>query len=435
MTLMTSGAISLFNIAMEFGDSTPHSLNEFYGVATGIPSSGTISIGDFYGASANVVENALQSVFNFTAAGNSHQVASVSSRCGCFGRDTNYNYLNYVWIVYRDDLRKYTRSGNSWSLSLTKDSPLSNNILGAADNGSHVLLVDASGNAALYNKANNSFGSSRSIGSGNAQGCSWDGSQWVVTAYSNPTRVYRINANNTSTLGNSVILNSDRKRGNAYDWLDDRHWVFADNSADQSFNGWSGSSFGSASSWTGYDSIATGAGTTTADEGDIFVTTDGKKFLCQFDGGTIRVRARLTDHGSTPSGGGGGGSGSSTKQANFVTWAQNNGWSLVIPSCSGVMWGDPYSMVTDDSTARKYVNMAIQPSAHSAIISSGNSVGYKTTAIGSRTGFSGVTRNGCSSNSWQTWNAMRVEVAYYDINQDKYIKKNQFSSFSEFTGP
>jgi hypothetical protein len=51
MALQTSGAISLNNIANEFGGSAPHALNEYYGVDSGIPSSGQISIGNFYGAS------------------------------------------------------------------------------------------------------------------------------------------------------------------------------------------------------------------------------------------------------------------------------------------------------------------------------------------------------------------------------------------------
>lgn len=52
MALQTSGQISLANIATEFGDSAPHSLSEFYGSASGIPSSGQISISDFYGVSS-----------------------------------------------------------------------------------------------------------------------------------------------------------------------------------------------------------------------------------------------------------------------------------------------------------------------------------------------------------------------------------------------
>jgi hypothetical protein len=52
MALPTSGPLSLNDIAGEFGGATPHSLSEYYGVAAGIPTSGTISISDFYGASA-----------------------------------------------------------------------------------------------------------------------------------------------------------------------------------------------------------------------------------------------------------------------------------------------------------------------------------------------------------------------------------------------
>lgn len=52
MALQSSGAISLNDIAIEFGGTQPHSLSEYYGVAVGIPASGSIDISDFYGASA-----------------------------------------------------------------------------------------------------------------------------------------------------------------------------------------------------------------------------------------------------------------------------------------------------------------------------------------------------------------------------------------------
>ena len=54
MALQSSGAISLQDIANEFGGSTPHSLSEYYGAASGIPSSGTIDFADFYGKSAAI---------------------------------------------------------------------------------------------------------------------------------------------------------------------------------------------------------------------------------------------------------------------------------------------------------------------------------------------------------------------------------------------
>ena len=52
MPLQSSGAISLNDIQNEFGGSNPIGINEYYGAAPGIPSSGTISLNLFYGKSA-----------------------------------------------------------------------------------------------------------------------------------------------------------------------------------------------------------------------------------------------------------------------------------------------------------------------------------------------------------------------------------------------
>ena len=63
MTLQSSGAISLSNIAGEFGGSTPHSLSEYYrggGLVpnitpnNSIPTSGQISMSQFYGSTATL---------------------------------------------------------------------------------------------------------------------------------------------------------------------------------------------------------------------------------------------------------------------------------------------------------------------------------------------------------------------------------------------
>lgn len=53
MTTPASGAISIIDIVTEFGGTAPHSLSEYYGVASGVPSSGTISLSDFYNKSAS----------------------------------------------------------------------------------------------------------------------------------------------------------------------------------------------------------------------------------------------------------------------------------------------------------------------------------------------------------------------------------------------
>jgi len=49
MVLQSSGAISLLDIANEFNGTAPHSISEYYGSDSGIPTSGTISFSNFYG--------------------------------------------------------------------------------------------------------------------------------------------------------------------------------------------------------------------------------------------------------------------------------------------------------------------------------------------------------------------------------------------------
>jgi hypothetical protein len=59
MTLQSSGPISLLDIQNEFGGSNPIGIDEYYGITTGIPISGTISIADFYGKSTPPTTNGL----------------------------------------------------------------------------------------------------------------------------------------------------------------------------------------------------------------------------------------------------------------------------------------------------------------------------------------------------------------------------------------
>ena len=54
MALQSSGPISLLDIQNEFGGTNPIGINEYYGVASGVPASGTISLDDFYGTSAGL---------------------------------------------------------------------------------------------------------------------------------------------------------------------------------------------------------------------------------------------------------------------------------------------------------------------------------------------------------------------------------------------
>ena len=64
MALQYSGAISLSNIATEFGGTAPHSLSEYYAAASGVPSSGEISFDDFYGKSNIFAFNVTSHVAN-----------------------------------------------------------------------------------------------------------------------------------------------------------------------------------------------------------------------------------------------------------------------------------------------------------------------------------------------------------------------------------
>lgn len=52
MALPSSGPISLLDIQNEFGGSNPISISEYYGVDTGVPTSGTISLSNFYGTAS-----------------------------------------------------------------------------------------------------------------------------------------------------------------------------------------------------------------------------------------------------------------------------------------------------------------------------------------------------------------------------------------------
>lgn len=85
MALPASGAISLANIAAQFGGATPHSLSEYYrggayviagttgtpdGVRTLIPSSGAISLNDFHGAPSYPILTGVKT-YNLATAPNS----------------------------------------------------------------------------------------------------------------------------------------------------------------------------------------------------------------------------------------------------------------------------------------------------------------------------------------------------------------------------
>ena len=60
MAFPSSGNISLDMVAKEFGGEPPHSLNEYYGVTPGVPTSGKISLSDFYGKASGIYINSIE---------------------------------------------------------------------------------------------------------------------------------------------------------------------------------------------------------------------------------------------------------------------------------------------------------------------------------------------------------------------------------------
>lgn len=56
MTIKSSGPLSLSEIAAEFGGTAPLNLSNYYGMATGLPTNGTIKASNFYGKTFVVAE-------------------------------------------------------------------------------------------------------------------------------------------------------------------------------------------------------------------------------------------------------------------------------------------------------------------------------------------------------------------------------------------
>lgn len=103
MALQSSGQIKLSEIATEFGGTAPHSLSEYYGAASGVPSSGEIKLGaDFYGTS-NIIILAAGSM----TAGTTTEAKAVS---GLFMTNTGRNPSTFF------------ANSNIGSMSLTTDS-------------------------------------------------------------------------------------------------------------------------------------------------------------------------------------------------------------------------------------------------------------------------------------------------------------------------
>jgi hypothetical protein len=108
MPLQTSGAISLANVATEFGGATPHSLSEYYaggglvpagtsGTNGAVPSSGQIALSNFYGTS-NVLKYVAVGYTNSTSgtAQQNRRIYTITSSGWGSEISTGLNFQNYT---------------------------------------------------------------------------------------------------------------------------------------------------------------------------------------------------------------------------------------------------------------------------------------------------------------------------------------------------
>lgn len=90
MALQGSGQIKLSEIATEFGGSAPHRLSEYYGAASGVPSSGEIQLAaDFYGTSSCTSYTTSQFRTMGSAIGNMTRESGIAS---AFNNSTSGDY-------------------------------------------------------------------------------------------------------------------------------------------------------------------------------------------------------------------------------------------------------------------------------------------------------------------------------------------------------
>ena len=152
MALQASGAISLSDLATEFGDTAPNSMSEFYAggslVGTNnasVPASGAITLANFYSATAAMV-------LDITSSASEQNILTLATAAGyTAATDTTPIIVNIASGV--------TISGSSTHAlrtgALNADSDLTINISGSVDgftgaNGSPVAGAGSAGGDALF---------------------------------------------------------------------------------------------------------------------------------------------------------------------------------------------------------------------------------------------------------------------------------------------
>lgn len=105
MTLPSSGTLSLLDIQGEFGGSNPIGINEYYGVATGVPSSGTIAVSNFYGTSAVIT------ITYSSNTGTAQNIGTLAQNAGWDGSsDVN------IAVVVNSNVYVYSNSTGSYTM-------------------------------------------------------------------------------------------------------------------------------------------------------------------------------------------------------------------------------------------------------------------------------------------------------------------------------
>ena len=150
MALQSSGKITLKEIATEFEDTAPHSLKEFYGVASEIPASGTITIKDFYGAS---------NAYSFTMASGDIQEANIRSLAVADGWDEDVPLI----VTINSGTTLYSRSTSTGGAIVSGSFPNGVTILNsgaitgmggsAGQNGGPALQITTSDNVTVTNNS------------------------------------------------------------------------------------------------------------------------------------------------------------------------------------------------------------------------------------------------------------------------------------------
>jgi hypothetical protein len=163
MALQSSGAISILDIANEFGGSTPHGLSEYYGAAPGIPTTGIIDISDFYGASASTSS----STATLTPDHDNSNAYHVRIGYGAQGK-CDFYYPESVNGTHDDAFGALTNtSGLISGVVVTSIAGIETIGYGSGVSGSKILLVQAQGSASIYAFSSISFTGRKSSSSGN----------------------------------------------------------------------------------------------------------------------------------------------------------------------------------------------------------------------------------------------------------------------------